>query len=161
MKSKKIKCRSICKGFVEGEVIVSRKNFSFLGDVDPETGIVKAEDSDIYGESISGKIFAFPSGRGSTVGTFVLLRMKKNNTAPLGIINQTTEPIIAVGAIISDIPLVDFVDISVLRTGMKVKMTASEECWIEVDELDSRSPRSKKNFNHSLNKFKTKVVRDG
>jgi hypothetical protein len=130
--SKKIRCRPICKGFAEGEVIVSRKNFSFLGDVDPETGVVKAEDSDIFGETISGKIFAFPSGRGSTVGTFVLLRMKKNDTAPLGIINQVTEPIIAVGAIISDIPLVDSVDISILRTGMRVKILAEEECWIEI-----------------------------
>ncbi len=132
---KRIRCRSICKGFAEGEVVVSRKNFSFLGDVDPETGIIKAEDSDVFGESISGKIFAFPSGRGSTVGTFVLLRMKKNNTAPIGIINERTEPIIAVGAIISEIPLVDSMDISVLRTGMRARISAGKECWVELGEL--------------------------
>ncbi len=131
---RRIECRSICKGFAEGEIIVSRKNFSFLGDVDPETGMVKAEDSDIFGKNISGKIFAFPSGRGSTVGTFVLLRMKKNNTAPIGIINEKTEPIIAVGAIISEIPLVDSVDISVLETGMKIRISAGKECWIELIE---------------------------
>lgn len=129
---KSITCRTISKGVVEGELIVSRKNFSFLGDVNPETGVVEAEDSDIFGEKISAKIFAFPSGRGSTVGTFVLMRMKKNGTAPLAIINEITEPIIAVGAIISDIPLVDSVDISVLETGMKVKLIAGEVCKLEI-----------------------------
>lgn len=128
----RIPCRTISKGEVEGMLIVSRKNFSFLGDVNPETGIIEAEDSDIFGERISGKIFVFPSGRGSTVGTFVLMRMKKNGTAPLAIINEKTEPIIAVGAIISDIPLVDSVDISVLETGMRVKLFAGEVCKLEI-----------------------------
>jgi len=93
------------KGDVEGEAIVTGKKFSFLGDVDPDTGVVVANDSDIIGESIAGKIFVFPSGRGSTVGTYVLLRMKKAGTAPKAIINLETEPIIAVGAIISGISL--------------------------------------------------------
>ncbi len=129
-------CRTISKGEAEGEVIVSRKNFSFLGDVNPDTGVVEAEDSDIHGEKISGKIFAFPTGRGSTVGTFVLMRMKKNRTAPLAIVNEMTEPIIAVGAIISDIPLVDSVNISALETGMRVRLLAGEECKLEILRMD-------------------------
>ncbi len=134
----RIPCRKISGGVAEGEVIISRKNFSFLGDVDPDTGKVVAEDSDIYGESISGKIFAFPSGRGSTVGTYVLLRMKKSKTAPIAIINEITEPIIAVGAIISEIPLVDMVDLSLLRTGERLRIHADRaKCHIEIlDRLD-------------------------
>ncbi|AGK60177.1 putative aconitase subunit 2 [Archaeoglobus sulfaticallidus PM70-1] len=129
----RIPCRTISKGYAEGELIVSRKNFSFLGDVDPESGLVKAKDSDIYGKNISGKIFAFPTGRGSTVGTYVLLRMKKAGSAPLAIINEKTEAIIAVGAIISDIPLVDGADLSKLKTGMKVVVNATEG-YIEIPD---------------------------
>ncbi len=103
----KVKGRVISKGYAEGEVVVSRRKFSFLGDVDIETGEVVAEDSDIFGERISNKIFVFPKGRGSTVGTYVLLRMKNKGTAPKAIINVETEPIIAVGAIIAEIPLMD------------------------------------------------------
>ena len=103
----RIRGRVISKGYAEGEALVSKKKFSFLGDVDVESGEVIAEDSDIKGENISNKIFVFPSGRGSTVGTYVLLRMRKKKTAPKAIINVETEPIIAVGAIIAEIPLID------------------------------------------------------
>jgi len=34
----RIRGRVISKGFAEGEVIVSRRKFSFLGDVDVESG---------------------------------------------------------------------------------------------------------------------------
>ncbi len=111
----KIKGRVISRGFAEGEVIVSRRKFSFLGDVDVETGKVIAEDSDIRGETISNKIFVFPGGRGSTVGTYILLRMKKKETAPKAIINVETEPIIAVGAIIAEIPLMDKLEANPLK----------------------------------------------
>lgn len=131
----KIKARVISRGEAEGEVIVSKKKFSFLGDVDPDTGIVVANDSDIAGKSIAGKIFVFPSGRGSTVGTYVLLRMKKAGTAPKAIINLETEPIIAVGAIISGIPLLDKPEVDpteIIKSGDRVKTHALKEGWIEV-----------------------------
>lgn len=130
----KIKGRIISRGVVEGEAIVSRTKFSFLGDVDVETGEVVAEDSDIVGEKISNKIFVFPTGRGSTVGTYILLRMKKKGTAPKAIINVETEPIIAVGAIIAGIPLMDKLEINpleVIKSGDWVKVNALEG-WIEI-----------------------------
>jgi hypothetical protein len=43
--------------------------------------------------------------------------MKKNGTAPAGIINKECETVVAVGAIISEIPCVDQVDISQIKTG--------------------------------------------
>jgi predicted aconitase with swiveling domain len=43
--------------------------------------------------------------------------MKKNNTAPAGIINKECETVIAVGVIISEIPCVDKIDISKIKTG--------------------------------------------
>lgn len=122
---KKIRGRVISKGVAEGEAILSHKNFSFLGDVDVETGIVVAEDSDIFGKSISGKIFIFPYGRGSTVGSYSLLSMKKHGTAPAGIINIECDAVIAVGAIISSIPLVDKLEINpfeIFSDGDRIKI---------------------------------------
>ncbi|AEA47711.1 DUF126 domain-containing protein [Archaeoglobus veneficus] len=131
----KIRARVISRGDAEGEVIVSKRSFSFLGDVDAETGVVVAGDSDIAGENIAGKIFVFPSGRGSTVGTYVLLRMKKAGTAPKAIINLESEAIIAVGAIIAGIPLLDRPEenvIELLESGEIVRVHAGREGWIEV-----------------------------
>jgi len=124
----RIKGRVISKGFAEGEVIVSKRRFSFLGDVDLN-GIVVAEDSDILGESISNRIFVFYGGRGSTVGTYILLRMKKRGTAPKGIINVETDPTIAVGAIVAEIPLMDRLELNPLelfRSGDYVVINAYE-----------------------------------
>lgn len=132
--------RTISRGYAEGEAVVSAKSFSFLGDVNVESGMVVADDSDIKGISIKDKIFIFPFGRGSTVGTYVLLRMKKNNTAPKAIINIETEPIIAVGAILAEIPLIDNLTLegkrvnplNYIKSGDYVKVNATEG-WVEVN----------------------------
>lgn len=103
----KIKARSISKGKSSGEVLISKEPISFLGGVDPETGYVIEKGHEIEGENIAGKILIFPYGKGSTVGSYVLLQLVKNKKAPAAIINSNAEPIIAVGAIISKIPMVD------------------------------------------------------
>ncbi|CAB50519.1 DUF126 domain-containing protein [Pyrococcus abyssi] len=118
----KLKGKGVGKNIVEGEVIVSKKPLSFLGGVDPETGIIIDPDSDIKGESIEGKILVFPKGRGSTVGSYVIYALSRNGKAPKAIIVEEAEPIVTVGAIISGIPLIAGVDISKLRTGMKVRI---------------------------------------
>lgn len=103
--------RVIKGGRAEGEALVSNKPISFYGGVDPETGKIIERDHPLCGYSISGRILVFPHGKGSTVGSYILLRLKKRGLAPLAIINERCEPIIAVGAIIAEIPAVDRVDI--------------------------------------------------
>jgi predicted aconitase with swiveling domain len=115
-----LKGRIIYKGKAEGEALVTNMPISFYGGVDPNTGIVIEKGHELEGINIKNKILVFPQGKGSTVGSYTLYRMKKNNTAPTGMINKETETIIAVGAIISEIPFVDKVDISKIKTGSKV-----------------------------------------
>ena len=91
---------------IKGEMLLSRKPVSFLGDVNTD-GVIVAEDSDVRGESVRGRIFAFPSGRGSTVGTYVILQLSRLGNAPVAIVNRKTESIIAAGAVIAGIPLFD------------------------------------------------------
>ena len=132
----RIRARPISKGDAEGIAVVSKKPVSFLGDVDPETGKIVDESSDIFGESISGKVFIFPEGRGSTVGTYVLLQMKKIGTAPAGIVMLESEAIVAIGAIISEIPLVDRPEMNILdivESGDLVRVHSSKEGWVEID----------------------------
>ena len=102
-----IKCRGICRGVARGEVLLSKDAISFLGGVDPKTGVVVEKGHAIEGKCISGKVLVFPRGKGSTVGSYVILQLKKNGKAPVAIVNLEAEPIIAVGAIISKIPMVD------------------------------------------------------
>ena len=118
----KIEGRIIKYGEVEGEAIVSVEPIGFLGGIDPETGTVIEKGHPLEGKNIKGKVLVFPTGKGSTVGSYVLYRMKKNNVAPLAIINEECEPIVAVGVIISDIPCVDKIKINQIKTGDKIKI---------------------------------------
>lgn len=103
----KIKGHTISKGQAAGPALVSRDSLSFLGGVDPKTGLVIEKGHALYGKSISGKVLVFPGGKGSTVGSYVIYQLKKNGVAPAAMINIRAEPIVAVGAIISSIPMVD------------------------------------------------------
>jgi predicted aconitase with swiveling domain len=115
-----LKGRIIYKGKAEGEALVTTMPISFYGGVDPNTGTVIEKGHELQGISINGKILVFPQGKGSTVGSYTLYRLKKNGVAPAAMINKETETIVAVGAIISEIPFVDKVDVSKIKTGNKV-----------------------------------------
>jgi len=114
------KGRGIAKGSGRGRLLVTSAPISFLSGVDPETGVIVERGHPLAGESISGRVLAFPYGKGSTVGSYVLYALKKNQKAPAALINIEAEPIIATGAIIAEIPLIDRLDISLerLQTGM-------------------------------------------
>jgi predicted aconitase with swiveling domain len=118
--------RVIRTGKAEGEAIVSREPISFFGCIDPVSGIVTEKGHELEGRSIRGKVLVFPHGKGSTVGSYALYRLKKNSSAPRAIINEECEPIVAVGAIISDIPCVDKVDIRKIKTGDNVMVDGNK-----------------------------------
>ena len=88
-----------------------------MGGIDPETGIVIEKGHPLEGHSVSGRVLVFPTGKGSTVGSYTIYRLTKNRVGPAAIVNAQSEAIVAVGAIISDIPMVDQVDIAQIRTG--------------------------------------------
>ncbi len=113
-----LKGRSISSGKAEGEVLKLEESFSFLGGVNGSTGELKT------GENVSGKIFVFPAGRGSTVGSYVMYDLALHKKAPAAVINESAETIVATGAVISSIPMVDRIDVSLLRTGDRVRVDA-------------------------------------
>jgi uncharacterized protein len=123
--------RAIFPGRVEGLALVSRMGISFYGGVDPETGLVTDPGHDLYGQSISGVVLVFPSGKGSTVGSYILYRLKNNGHAPAAILNADCETITAVGCIISEIPCIDQLEIDQLTTGMRLRVDA-ETGTVEV-----------------------------
>ena len=114
--------RAIWRGWARGEALVSSQPISFYGGVDPETGKIVERGHELEGKSIAGKILAFPYGKGSTVGSYIILRLKRRGVAPKGIVNLRCEPIIAVGAIIAEIPTIDKIDISMIRDGDLVEV---------------------------------------
>ncbi len=124
--TKKFEGRKISPGTASGEALVSTQGISFYGGVDPETGVVVEKDHELEGQSVTGKVLVFPSGKGSTVGSYVLYQLAKTGKGPVAIINQETETIVAVGCIISEIPAVDKIPIDKINTGRQVRVDATK-----------------------------------
>ena len=71
-------------------------------------------------------LFRSPTGKGSTVGSYILYRLAKAGLAPVAIVNAESEPIVAVGALIAGIPMIDRVDITGLGTDMTLTLRGEE-----------------------------------
>lgn len=124
-----LKGRTISKGTAAGPALVSKDAISFLGGVDPKTGNIIEKGHALYGKNVKGTILIFPGGKGSTVGSYVLYQLKKNGVAPAAIINVKSEPIVAVGAIISGIPMVDMLEkdpLALIQDGQQVTVNGTD-----------------------------------
>jgi predicted aconitase with swiveling domain len=95
-----IKCRIISRGIVKGQALVSKDSLSFLGGVDPDTGEVVDAKHELNGKIIKDKILVIAG-----------------------------EPIIATGAIMAGIPMVDQPEAKIMdliSTGMEVEVDAEK-----------------------------------
>jgi predicted aconitase with swiveling domain len=121
----KLQGRVIQPGAVRGVALVSREPVGFLGGIDPETGIVVEAGHELEGQCITGRVLVFPTGKGSTVGSYTIYRMAKGGTAPVAIVNRESEAIVAVGAIIALIPMIDQVDVSQIESGDRIELSGA------------------------------------
>lgn len=124
----KFRCHRVSPGRASGPALVTGEAISFLGNVDPESGMVVDPEHELYGQSIAGCVLIFPGGKGSTVGSYVIYQLRKRGIAPVAMINLRSEPIVAVGAIISGIPLVDRVSLEVLMIGSGSTVEVDADC---------------------------------
>ena len=109
--------RVIKSGKAAGRSLVSPEPIGFLGGVDPDTGVVVEPNHPLNGQSVAGRVLVFPTGKGSTVGSYTILRLARNGVAPAAMLNAQSEAIVAVGAIIADIPMVDQLAIQFISDG--------------------------------------------
>ncbi len=112
--------RQISGGVGSGKALVLESDLSFLGGVDPKTGRIKDRATGAFNRTVRNKVLVFPKGKGSTVGSYVIYGLSANGKAPAAIVNAETETIVATGAILAKIPLVDQVEIEAIRTGDRV-----------------------------------------
>ena len=116
----------ICSGQVSGPVLFTDKPLLIYGGIDVTTGKVLERGHPLQGKSVTGKILIFPEAKGSTVGSWTLLQLKSNGTAPLAIVNHSCEPIVATGVIMARIPCVDKVDIMLMKNSKNIKIQDDE-----------------------------------
>jgi predicted aconitase with swiveling domain len=105
---KEFRGRVLVKGEAEGEALVIDE-ISFYGDINPNNGML------VDGRNVKDKIIVAYKPKGSTVGSYIIYALKENGFAPRAIIMSKSEPIIIAGCVLANIPLVDNIDINVLK----------------------------------------------
>ena len=127
MEEKKVlQGRKVVEGRAEGYAIVAKHDcISFMGSTNPKTGYIIERGHELEGVCMKGKILCFPTSKGSTGGSYMLYDAVKRGVGPARIINIEAESIVIIGAIVSDLPMVDRIDINQIETGDYVVMDAS------------------------------------
>ena len=98
--------RTIVGGRAEGPAIVTQEPICFLGGVDVETGDITERGHQLLGQTIAGKILVFPTGKGSTGGSYLIYEAAGNGVGPLAIINVRAEQVTVIGCVIAEIPMI-------------------------------------------------------
>ncbi len=120
-----LKGRCIVEGKAEGYALVTKDCISFMGTVSPKTGQIIERKHEIEGEYLKDRILVFPQSKGSTGGSYMLYDVVKNGVGPKAIINRAAESVVTIGAIVSDLPMVDQIDINQIKTGDYLKVDAT------------------------------------
>lgn len=120
----KVRARAVAPGHARGIALVSGAPFSFVGGVDLATGAITDAASGCAGQALKGRVFAFPRGKGSTVGSYVLYGLAKRGIGPAALVNESAEAIVATGAILGNVPMVDRVDLGAFLSGDRILVDA-------------------------------------
>ena len=123
-----IKAHTVSAGKAEGEAVVYNGPFSFMGDLDPNTGKVPAPRHELEGQSLVNKVFVFTTGKGSSGGDSIAWMAKQKGNVPSAIICMESEPVLSGAVIAAEIPAVDHPEKNVLKlikTGDYIKVDAT------------------------------------
>jgi predicted aconitase with swiveling domain len=97
---------------VMGAVLKWDGSISFLGDVDPEAGVLRKDGKEF---DLKDKILVFTEGAGSTVGSYVIYNLWLFGKAPAAMVMSKADAIITIGCILADIPLVSGIEKEVME----------------------------------------------
>ncbi len=119
---KKIRGRVIQPGETRGRVLKSPVPVGFFGHLDPESGIYRETGHPLDGISVTDRVMVFPKAKGSTVGSYIIYGLSRSGKGPAAMILEECDTIVAVGAIIGEVPAVDQIDISMISDGALVRV---------------------------------------
>jgi predicted aconitase with swiveling domain len=134
-----IQGRALIAGNAEGEALVSSEPLSFWGGFDARTGEIIDQRHTLVGARVTGKIFAIPSGRGSSSGSGLLLEGIRLGTAPAAMILSHADQILALGAIVArevyqktmPVVVVSEDDFAQLQDARRVRVDENGGVWWE------------------------------
>ena len=125
-----LKCHVGVGPEVTGEALVTDDNFSARYDLDRIKGIFSRPQHKLAGQSYDGKILVFNTAKGGVASAWMLHEMKSRGIAPLALLFNYVNPILAQGAALADMALCDrFEDGDVTQlivTGDRIRVQPAE-----------------------------------
>lgn len=125
-----LKCHVGVGPEVSGEALVTDDNFSARYDLDRIRGIFSRPQHKLAGQSYDGKILVFNTAKGGVASAWMLHEMKSRGIAPLALLFNYVNPILAQGAALADMALCDrFEDGDITQlivTGDRIRVQPSE-----------------------------------
>jgi len=111
---------------VEGEALVAADNFSARYDLDRIAGVFSRPSHKLYGRSYVGKVLVLNAAKGGVATAWMLNEMAARGMAPLALVLNFANPIMAQGAAFGGVPLIDrFADgdvTALIRDGQRVRV---------------------------------------
>ncbi len=108
---------------VTGTALVARDNFSARYDLDRVNGVFSRPGHALYGESYVGRVLVLNIAKGGVATAWMLYEMVARGKAPLALLLNYANPIMAQGAAHADFPLIDRFEEDItaaIRTGDEV-----------------------------------------
>lgn len=92
---------------VRGIALAAADNFSTRYDLDRERGIFSRPSHKLYGESYIGRILVLNAAKGGVASAWMLREMVQKAKAPLALLLNTANPVMAQGVAFANLTLVD------------------------------------------------------
>ena len=90
---------------VKGEALVAKDGFSARYDLDRIAGVFSRPAHKLAGQSYVGRILVLETAKGGVASAWMLYEMQSRGKAPLAIVFNSVNPILAQGAAFGDITM--------------------------------------------------------
>lgn len=92
---------------VTATAIVAHDDFSARYDLDRLEGIFSRRAHKLHGQSYVGKVLVLNTAKGGVATAWMLYEMKSRQMAPAALLLNSSNPIMAQGAALADLPFMD------------------------------------------------------
>jgi predicted aconitase with swiveling domain len=120
-----LKCHPGIGPVVTGTALVAKDNFSARYDLDRKRGVFSRPSHALVGQSYADKILVLDTAKGGVATAWMLHEMKARGIVPLALVFNRVNPILAQGAALGEVTMVDRFDGDVtdlIRTGDQVRI---------------------------------------
>jgi predicted aconitase with swiveling domain len=100
---------------VTGVVLVARDDFSARYDLDRIKGVFSRPAHQLFGQSYVGKVLVLDNAKGGVATSWMLREMKSRGMAPLALLLNASNPIMAQGAAFAELTFMDRFEVDITQ----------------------------------------------